>query len=193
MFKGNPLELIKLKFYLKVWQIRNTEMCFERFRSVLCSWFHSFFYLRKAKSHAETSKCPGLFSSVCSLWRQPCCLWGWSTHAETCQQSSGAAPSSSACSAFQLPCWTRPTVTPWVTFYCVSAKVSEEESVKLSLKTYPGSRSITHLKKKKDFPLTQSSVWSAVFKMTIMPPFDATIESPPPPLKWPLVSGSLYD
>lgn len=35
--------------------------------------------------------------------------------------------------------------------YCVSAKESEEESVKLSLKTYPGSRSITYLKKKKIF------------------------------------------
>lgn len=31
--------------------------------------------------------------------------------------------------------------------YCISAKLSEEESVKLSLKTYPVSRSITDLKR----------------------------------------------
>lgn len=49
-----------------------------------------------------------------SLWRRRCCLWRWCTHAGTCPQSSGGAPSSSACSVLRLPCWTRPAVTLWV-------------------------------------------------------------------------------
>lgn len=49
------------------------------------------------------------------LWPQRCSPWRWSTHAGTCQQSSGGALSSSACSAPRRPCWIPPVATRWVT------------------------------------------------------------------------------
>lgn len=49
------------------------------------------------------------------LWPQRCSPWRWSTHAGTCQQSSGGALSSSACSALRRPCWIPPVATRWVT------------------------------------------------------------------------------
>lgn len=62
------------------------------------------------------TQCPlHLYPSV-RLWQQHCFRWRWSTHGGTCQQSSGEAPSSSACSVLQLPCWTQPVVTLWVSF-----------------------------------------------------------------------------
>lgn len=64
----------------------------------------------------------GHLSSLTSLscrasrpWPQRCSLWRRSTHAGTCRRSSGAALSSSACSALRRPCWIPPVATRWVT------------------------------------------------------------------------------
>lgn len=139
MLKGNLLELTKLMTLIwKCWiiftgwgQIRNTENVFGNV------WFsfYSLGFIFSTPKHMDTST-----TLLYSLWRQRCCLWGWSTHAGTFQQSSGGMLSSSACSASRLPCWTLPTVIPWVTFDSISAKASEEERVKLNLKFFFSSK-----------------------------------------------------
>lgn len=133
MLKWNLMELTKLMNLIwKCWiiftawgQIRNTENVFA---DVWFSFYSLGFIFFPPKNTSTTL--------LYSLWRQRCCLWGWSTHAGTYQQSSGATLSSSACSASRLPCWTLPTVIPWVTFDSMSPKESEEERAKLNLKFF---------------------------------------------------------
>lgn len=74
------------------------------------------FDFKRQSMHCANSTSPTSLSCRPSrLWPQPCSLWRWSTHAGTCQQSSGEALSSSACSALQRPCWIPPVATRWVT------------------------------------------------------------------------------
>lgn len=147
----------------------------------------SFFSTQK---HADTST-----TFLYSLWRQRCCLWGWSTHAGTYQQSSGGTLSSSACSASRLPCWTLPTVIPWVTFHSISAKASEEERAKLNLKFFFLCPIQSIIKK----TVSSESLFfylrfSLVSSKGPLPTFDEIIwSSPPNEVLAELTSSFLYD